>query len=108
LQSTSESGHRDASIIVTPSPYERAHRPFCTLAHRSHPHRQRANGAVELGVCQTKGRPFCFALDDTDVARSKQEYAIGIEQNLQWLGILPGIIVRQSDRAALYDRPSNS
>ncbi|MCD6073027.1 MAG: glutamate--tRNA ligase, partial [Microvirga sp.] len=41
--------------------------------------------------------------DDTDLARSKQEYADSIETDLHWLGIPPDVVVRQSERFALYD-----
>jgi glutamyl-tRNA synthetase len=51
-----------------------------------------------------KGGRFILRFDDTDVARSQLEYAIGIEQDLQRLGIVPDVTIRQSDRAALYDR----
>ena len=40
--------------------------------------------------------------DDTDVARSRIEYAESIERDLTWLGIVPAAILRQSDRFALY------
>lgn len=47
---------------------------------------------------------FVLRLDDTDTARSTEEFARGIETDLTWLGIVPDIKVRQSDRTALYDR----
>lgn len=46
---------------------------------------------------------FILRLDDTDVTRSKEIYAQGIKQDLEWLGISPDVTVRQSDRFALYD-----
>src|SRR5690606_13283723 len=42
-------------------------------------------------------------LDDTDRARSTEEFARGIEADLAWLGVVPSAKVRQSDRTALYD-----
>lgn len=46
---------------------------------------------------------FILRLDDTDTARSTEEFAKGIETDLAWLGIVPDLKVRQSDRFALYD-----
>ena len=48
------------------------------------------------------GADYVLRLDDTDVARSTEEFAQGIEANLAWLGITPSLKVRQSDRTALY------
>jgi glutamyl-tRNA synthetase len=50
-----------------------------------------------------EGGTFILRFDDTDLARSKKEYADSIEADLQWLGIPPDVIVRQSDRFDLYD-----
>ncbi|GAB4515918.1 MAG: glutamate--tRNA ligase [Roseibium sp.] len=49
------------------------------------------------------GGQFILRFDDTDVARSKEEYAVSIEKDLRWLGIEPDRIVRQSDRLESYD-----
>ncbi|PTW60925.1 glutamyl-tRNA synthetase /glutamate--tRNA(Gln) ligase [Breoghania corrubedonensis] len=46
---------------------------------------------------------FVLRLDDTDVARSREEYALGIIRDLEWLGIAPDRIERQSTRFAFYD-----
>ena len=46
---------------------------------------------------------YILRLDDTDTARSTEESARGIEEDLAWLGITPAAKVRQSDRTALYD-----
>ncbi len=46
---------------------------------------------------------FVLRFDDTDLERSKVEYADSIEVDLEWLGILPDLIVRQSERFAHYD-----
>jgi glutamyl-tRNA synthetase len=50
-----------------------------------------------------EGGTFILRFDDTDLARSKQEYADSIETDLHWLGIPPDVIVRQSERFDLYD-----
>ncbi|MBB3018516.1 glutamyl-tRNA synthetase [Microvirga lupini] len=50
-----------------------------------------------------EGGTFILRFDDTDLARSKQEYADSIETDLHWLGIPPDVIVRQSERFPLYD-----
>ncbi|WP_305985085.1 glutamate--tRNA ligase [Roseibium sp. MMSF_3544] len=50
-----------------------------------------------------EGGRFILRFDDTDLERSKQEYAESIEQDLRWLGIEPDQIERQSERVASYD-----
>jgi len=51
---------------------------------------------------QTNGT-FILRFDDTDVERSKQEYADAIEADLRWLGIEPDRIERQSSRFDRYN-----
>lgn len=51
---------------------------------------------------RTGGR-YVLRMDDTDLARSTREYADGIEVDLAWLGVTPDLLVRQSERTALYD-----
>jgi len=51
-----------------------------------------------------EGGRFILRFDDTDLERSKQEYAESIEQDLRWLGIEPDQIERQSERVASYDK----
>lgn len=46
---------------------------------------------------------FILRYDDTDVARSTQEFADGIAVDLAWIGIHPHKTVKQSERFALYD-----
>lgn len=46
---------------------------------------------------------FILRFDDTDVARSKQEYADQIQKDLFWLGIKPDVTAHQSARFATYD-----
>lgn len=45
---------------------------------------------------------FVLRYDDTDKERSKQEFADGIARDLDWLGIKPHLIERQSDRAEYH------
>jgi glutamyl-tRNA synthetase len=69
-------------------------------------------GRIHIGNARTALMNFLFArqhhgrfilrFDDTDVARSKQEYAAAIESDLAWLGIVPDVVVRQSQRFHLY------
>ena len=49
------------------------------------------------------GGRFMLRLDDTDDERSTQEYALGIEIDLTWLGLTHDLFARQSDRIAEYD-----
>jgi glutamyl-tRNA synthetase len=46
---------------------------------------------------------FILRYDDTDVARSTQEYADGIATDMAWLGIEPDRVEWQSKRFARYD-----
>jgi glutamyl-tRNA synthetase len=52
---------------------------------------------------QRNGGKFILRFDDTDLERSKKEYAEGIETDLAWLGIRPDLVRRQSERMAAYD-----
>lgn len=45
---------------------------------------------------------FVLRFDDTDIERSKDEYAVAIAADLAWLGIAPSRTVRQSERFPLY------
>ena len=49
------------------------------------------------------GGSFILRYDDTDSARSKDEYALQIAKDLAWLGIHPDRVERQSDRVAAYE-----
>jgi glutamyl-tRNA synthetase len=52
---------------------------------------------------KAEGR-FLLRLDDTDLARSTEEFADAIRTDLAWLGLMPDDIVRQSERFDLYER----
>jgi glutamyl-tRNA synthetase len=56
---------------------------------------------------QRQGGRYILRLDDTDVARSTDAFAEGIRADLDWLGIVPDVAVRQQDRLALYDAARN-
>jgi len=47
---------------------------------------------------------FILRFDDTDVERSREEFADSIRLDLRWLGIEPDEIERQSARLDAYDR----
>lgn len=49
------------------------------------------------------GGRFLLRYDDTDIARSKPEYADAIAEDLGWLGIVPDLVIRQSERLPIYD-----
>jgi glutamyl-tRNA synthetase len=51
---------------------------------------------------QSKGGKFMLRMDDTDIQRSKPEYAAAIEEDLRWLGLGWDIFARQSDRLERY------
>jgi glutamyl-tRNA synthetase len=46
---------------------------------------------------------FILRFDDTDLERSTREFADGIATDLDWLGLMPDEVYRQSERFALYD-----
>lgn len=48
------------------------------------------------------GGTFLLRLDDTDVDRSRADYAAAIEEDLRWLGLDWDAFVRQSDRLERY------
>lgn len=51
---------------------------------------------------QREGGRFVLRYDDTDLERSRREYADAILQDIRWIGIEPNETVRQSERIALY------
>ena len=71
-------------------------------------------GRIHIGNARTALLNFLFAkknhgefilrFDDTDVERSKEEYAQAIEVDLAWLGIVPDAVLRQSERFSALPR----
>jgi len=69
-------------------------------------------GRIHIGNARTALLNFLYAkkhhgefilrFDDTDVERSKEEFAQAIEVDLAWLGIVPDAVLRQSGRFGLY------
>ena len=53
-------------------------------------------------IARKTGGTFILRLDDTDQERSKKEYADGIMEDLDWLGLHWDRIERQSDRLDRY------
>jgi glutamyl-tRNA synthetase len=53
-------------------------------------------------IAAKSGGTFILRLDDTDPERSKQEYADGIQRDLEWLGLKWDRIERQSARLDRY------
>jgi len=50
------------------------------------------------------GGTFILRIDDTDRERSTAEFDAAIRDDLEWLGLTPDLIVRQSERFDLYGR----
>jgi glutamyl-tRNA synthetase len=50
------------------------------------------------------GGTFILRIDDTDRERSTAEFDEAIRNDLNWLGLVPDTVVRQSDRFGLYER----
>ncbi len=51
----------------------------------------------------TRGGSFILRFDDTDLERSRREFADAIADDLDWLGIRPDRVERQSERTAAYE-----
>lgn len=49
------------------------------------------------------GGRFLLRMDDTDLERSRPEYAEGIERDLRWMGLAWDAFARESDRFGRYD-----
>src|SRR5271156_6632033 len=70
-------------------------------------------GRIHIGNARTallnwlfarrRGGTFILRFDDTDLERSRTEHADAIEADLEWLGIRPDLVRRQSERMAAYD-----
>jgi glutamyl-tRNA synthetase len=70
-------------------------------------------GRIHIGNARTallnwlfalkRGGRFILRYDDTDLERSRTEYADAIAVDLNWLGVTPHLVRRQSERVALYD-----
>ncbi len=52
---------------------------------------------------KSQGGKFVLRFDDTDTARSKQEYADAITEDVAWLGLTTDEVYYQSKRFDLYD-----
>jgi glutamyl-tRNA synthetase len=50
------------------------------------------------------GGQFILRIDDTDRERSTAEFDEAIRDDLDWLGLKPEVVVRQSERFDLYER----
>ncbi len=70
-------------------------------------------GRIHIGNARTailnwlaarkSGGQFVLRYDDTDTARSTEEFALGIAADLDWLGIRPDRVEHQSKRFGRYD-----
>jgi glutamyl-tRNA synthetase len=50
------------------------------------------------------GGTFLLRIDDTDRERSTDEFDLAIRDDLEWLGLVPDKLVRQSERFDIYER----
>ncbi|MEO7246854.1 MAG: glutamate--tRNA ligase [Novosphingobium sp.] len=55
-------------------------------------------------LAKKAGGRFLLRIDDTDAARSREEYVAAIRADLEWLGMIPDGEERQSARVDLYER----
>ena len=51
-----------------------------------------------------QGGRFILRIDDTDAERSTAEFDRAIRDDLEWLGLRPYLVMRQSERFDLYER----
>ena len=58
-------------------------------------------------IARKAGGQFILRLDDTDPERSKQEYADGIMEDLQWLGLTWDRLEKQSTRLDRYNQAAD-
>ncbi|MCA3573621.1 MAG: glutamate--tRNA ligase [Aestuariivirga sp.] len=58
-------------------------------------------------MAQKTGGAFVLRYDDTDTARSTQDFADGIAADIAWLGIVPARVEWQSKRFGRYDEIAN-
>ena len=58
-------------------------------------------------MAQKTGGAFVLRYDDTDTARSTQDFADGIAADIAWLGIAPARVEWQSKRFGRYDELAN-
>jgi glutamyl-tRNA synthetase len=54
-------------------------------------------------LARRHGGRFLLRIDDTDIARSREEHVVAIREDLAWLGLVPDGEERQSHRFALYE-----
>ena len=54
-------------------------------------------------LAKRAGGRFMLRIDDTDAARSREEYVTAIRADLAWLGLVPDGEERQSARLAIYE-----
>ncbi len=52
---------------------------------------------------RANGGKFLLRVDDTDAERSTAAFDQAIRDDLDWLGLIPDVVVRQSNRFALYE-----
>ena len=55
-------------------------------------------------LAASNGGRFLLRIDDTDAERSKEEHVAAIVADLDWLGLIPDAVYRQSERFDLYER----
>jgi glutamyl-tRNA synthetase len=80
------------TVRFAPSPTGRLHAGNIRTALLNHLFAQKLGGRL------------IFRLDDTDVERSTEVFARGIDEDLNWLGIEWAERYRQSERSKLYDK----
>ena len=101
---------RPVWLPALPRPYASINRGHMTVTVRFAPS---PTGRIHIGNARTalfnwlfamkNGGRFVQRFDDTDLARSKQEYADSILYDLHWLGIFPDATEYQSRRFEVYD-----
>ncbi len=62
------------------------------------------SAALVWAVGRQSGAKIILRIEDHDKQRSRLNYEQAIYEDLEWLGLHPDVIYRQSDRAARYDQ----
>ena len=55
-------------------------------------------------LAKKAGGRFLLRIDDTDAERSREEHVAAIAADLDWLGLVPDAVYRQSERFGLYEQ----
>ncbi len=73
---------------------------LCAFTHGLSPYGNARTALINALFARSHGGTYQLRLDDTDVERSRPEYADAIREDLAWLGISWHETFRQAERVA--------